>query len=472
MVHQRAPDAGDAGIVARLSGLVQACPELQQASRIVVAFSGGVDSTALLHLLHEACTGGALRAPLHVLHVNHKMQLAADQWEAHCGRICAALGLEFECARVPVAAVAGQSLEETARNARHAVFASALRKGDVLALAQHQDDQVETVLFRLLRGSGAAGLGGMPHSRACGDGLLARPLLEASRGELVRFAEARRLAWIEDPSNTDQRFDRNFLRSSVLPALYERWPGLAGAVQRSARLSDEAAFLLDELARHDAAVAAGPSPAQLCIAPLLALAGSRQRNVIRYWLQAWSAQHARAAPTHQVLMRIVTEVIPAGPDAEPLLTWGEGAGAVELRRHRGLLHVMAPLPAVPGVMAWRTTDPLMLPGPLGVLELCSASGKALARERLRDLRVCFRGGGEMVKAAGRPTRPLKKILQEAGVPPWLRERIPLLYAGDEMVAVADLLVCDGWLAEAPENGCRVVWRHPDLDCGYPPHLLI
>jgi tRNA(Ile)-lysidine synthase len=468
MAPPKIPEAGSPGTRSHLTGFVEACPELQQASRIVVGFSGGVDSTVLLHLLDEV----GMKAPLHALHVNHMMQADADRWEEHCRTVCAALNVSFESIRVPVTPIAGESLEETARDARHAVFAAALRRGDVLALAQHRDDQVETVLFRLLRGSGAAGLSGMPRARPCGVGLLLRPLLEAGRTELLGFAQARGLAWIEDGSNANPRFDRNFLRASVLPQLYERWPGLATTVERSARLAGEAAHLLDELAAQDIAMATAARPEQLNIEPLLPLGAARQRNALRYWLQLVCARKSWAAPTHQVLERIVTEVILAQTDAEPLLAWGEGDAAVELRRHRGLLHVLSPLPPAPETLTWLTHRACALPGVLGALELCVAEGRGLPRDRLQQVRVSFRSGGELVKPAGRPTRPLKKILQEAGIPPWLRERVPLLYVGEELVAVADLLVCEGWLAEAPENRCRITWLHPDLDCGYPPHLLI
>ncbi len=472
MALPKPPEAGPKGSGSPLIELIQAAPELRQASRIVVGFSGGVDSTVLLHLLYQARAQGLLTAGLHALHVNHVMQPAADHWQEHCRALCATLNVAFEAVRVPVAPVAGTSLEETARDARHTAFAAALQPDDVLALAQHRDDQVETVLFRLLRGSGAAGLAGMPRSRPCGKGLLLRPLIETSRSELLSFARAGKLTWIEDGSNEDQRFDRNFLRGSVLPLLYGRWPGLATAVQRSARLSGEAAGLLDELAAIDLAVAGGLTTGTLPIDSLLPLHEARQRNALRLWLQRLCTQKSFAAPTHQVLERLVTEVLPATPDAEPLLTWGEGAAAVELRRHRNQLHVFAPLPAVPDSLAWSTGHALALPEPLGTLELCASDGKGLPRDRLGELRVCFRSGGELVKPAGRPTRPLKKILQEAGIPPWLRELVPLLYVGDELVAVADLLICEGWQSEAPENVCRVAWRHPDLDCGYPPHLLI
>lgn len=469
MARRKAPEAGGA---ARLSGFTEACPEFQQACGIVVAFSGGLDSTVLLHLLHEAHALGVIAAPLRAVHVNHALQSDADRWEAHCRAVCARLGVEFLGVRSPVVQVPGASLEESARDTRHAIFAQTLNDGEVLALAQHRDDQVETVLFRLLRGSGAAGLAGMPRCRPCGSGTLVRPLLDVTRAELLDYARTHALTWVDDGSNADPRFDRNFLRNAVLPLLYERWPGLGSAVTRSAALSAEAAALCDELASFDLRSVIGPNPQQLELAPLQQLSTARQHNVLRHWLQTVCAELAVAAPTYEVLTRSFSEVIAARPDAEPVLTWGEGNTAAELRRYRGFLHVSKPLPPSPGPLSWSTTEACVLPAPLGELSVQPCAGRGIPRERIPALRVSFRNGGELVKAAWRPTRPLKKILQDAGVPPWLRERIPLLYAGDELVAVADLLICDGWLDEKAESRCRIVWTHPDLDCGYPPHLLI
>ncbi|MDY6981815.1 MAG: tRNA lysidine(34) synthetase TilS [Pseudomonadota bacterium] len=469
MARRKAPEAGGA---ARLGGFIAACSEFQQARGIVVAFSGGLDSTVLLHLLHAAHALGAIAAPLRAVHVNHALQSDADRWEAHCRAVCEQLHVEFRGVRSPVVQVPGTSLEESARDTRHSVFTETLSEGEVLALAQHRDDQVETVLFRLLRGSGAAGLAGMPRSRPCGAGMLVRPLLEVTRAELLEYARAHALTWVDDGSNADRRFDRNFLRNAVLPLLYERWPGLGSAVTRSAALSAEAAALCDELAVNDLRSVVGSNPRQLELAPLQQLSAARQRNVLRHWLQTACAQLTVAMPTYEVLTRSFSEVIAARPDAEPVLTWGEGDAAAELRRYRGFLHVLKPLPALPGTLSWSTDAPCMLSAPFGELSVEPCSGRGIPRERIPALRVCFRSGGELVKAAGRPTRPLKKILQDAGVPPWLRERIPLLYAGDDLVAVADLLICDGWLSETAESRCRIVWMHPDLDCGYPPHLLI
>jgi tRNA(Ile)-lysidine synthase len=453
------------------AGLLRACPEFASARRVIVGFSGGLDSTVLLHLLEQAYATGLLRGSLLALHVNHALQPAADSWQEHCRDLSARFGIAFEAVRAPVTLTPGASPEDCARDARYGVFVERLQHGDVLALAHHRDDQAETVLFRLLRGSGAGGLAGMPRMRACGAGVLLRPLLDYDRAALLAHAQSFRLNWIDDASNLDRRYDRNCLRHDVLPLLRQRWPGLNTALARSAQLSGEAAALLDTLARIDLVAAAGPRGEQLRCDVLSTFDAARQRNLLRYWLETLHASHGFALPNHHVLHAVVAEVLPAAVDAEPLVAWGEGAARVELRRHRGLLHVCAPLPEMAMQLCWHTGEPLQLPAPLGWLTLEPAAS-GLPRARLGDLRIAFRQGGEQVTVAGRQSRPLKKILQDAGVPPWLRDRIPMLYAGDELVAVADLLVCEGWLTRDAQDACRIVWAHPDLDCGYQPHLLI
>jgi tRNA(Ile)-lysidine synthase len=465
MVPPARPDADPAPGL-QPGDLTAACPELLRASRLWVAFSGGLDSTVLLHLIGALHTNGTLPMPLHVLHINHGLQTAADAWQSHCRQVCANLGLPFHCRRVQVELSVGDSPEEAARKARHTAFAQTLVAGDMLVLAQHRDDQVETVLFRLLRGSGVGGLAGMPVSRACGAGLLLRPLLGQRRGDLLAFAQSQGLYWIEDGSNQDPRYDRNFLRGTVLPLLQQRWPGLSGSVLRSARLCGEAAGLLDELAALDLQRCAAFVRNRLRVAPLLELAAARQRNLLRYWLHLLQAELRYPAPTHQLLQKIVTELLPAAVDAEPLLGWGSDDDRVELHRFQDQLYALRPLPVLPRSLRWQTARQLSLPAPLGTLALEPCAGPGLPLDLLAEVDVRFRTGGEQVKAAGRPTRALKKILQDAQVPPWLRERVPLLYVKDSLVAVGDLLVCEGWQTQSPQNTGRVVWQRSDLDCGY------
>ena len=159
-------------------------------------------------------------------------------------------------------------------------------------------------------------------------------------------------------------------------------------------------------------------------------------------------------------------LLPAAPDAGPLLGWGSQAQSSELRRYRDMLYVVRPLPEISRALQWQTDKPLQLPAPLGQLSLqpCAAPGLPLAL--VGNLEVRFRSGGEQVKAAGRPTRLLKKVLQDSGVPPWLRDKIPLLYVENKLVAVADLLITDAWQQNYGDDCCRIVWQRSDLDCGY------
>lgn len=429
-----------------------------------VALSGGLDSSVLLHLLHALRSLRLLQGTLHALHVNHNLQADAGIWEQHCRQSCARLDIPIRCITVEVVAD-GASPEEAARKARHAEFANLLQPGEVLVLAHHRDDQVETVLFRLLRGSGTAGLAGMPQSRACGKGLLLRPLLDMPRSSLRAHAETAGLEWIEDPSNRDTRYERNFLRNSILPALQERWPGLAGAVTRSAALCAESAVLQTELATLDLQVAGSADATRLPCTHLRRLSAPRLRNLLYHWLQALHANHGFAAPTHQLIQQIINEVLAAAPDATPVLCWGTGAQAGEVHRHRDTLYMLRPLPPLPESIQWHTATPLPLPAGLGTLALEPSPEPGLARDLAETLEIRFRSGGETLKSAGRPTRPLKKLLQESGVPPWLRSRIPLLYSAGKLVALADLLVCEDALDKTGQNACRIVWQRPDADCG-------
>lgn len=446
--------------------VLAACPELNTASRLWVAFSGGLDSTVLLHLVSMARKQGLLTMPVQAIHIHHGLQAAADAWERHCSEVCKTLDVALTAVRVQVDCNAGRSIEEAARQARHRAFATHMQAGELLLLAHHQDDQIETVLFRLLRGSGAAGMAGMPRSRPCGEAVLLRPLLAYPRAMLVAYANHHALAWIEDASNQQQRYDRNFLRAAVIPPLREHWPGLSAAVSRSARLSGEAAQLLDELAALDLQACIGTHRNRLRIAELLKLSEIRQRNLLRFWLQGLQAVLGLAPATHQALHRGVSEVVLAAQDAEPELLWGQGAGAAQLRRYRGILYALPILPDPPAALVWDGRAALQLPAPLGKLALAGCTDAAVELREAVTFDVRFRRGGERVVSKGRPTRSLKKFLQENAVPPWLRERIPLVYIDNELVAVGDIPVNAHLLPKQGEKPCCLLWLRPDLDCGY------
>lgn len=411
--------------------------------RIVwVALSGGLDSSLLLTLAAEACR--CHPRPLHALHVHHGLQAAADDFERHCRRLCSRLGVPLFVERVAVDLAAGQGLEGAAREARYAAFARRVAPGETLWLAQHRDDQAETFLLAALRGSGVRGLAGMPSRRVWRGRAIARPLLGVSRATLEGAAARLGLSWVEDPTNADQGLDRNFLRASLLPRLEERWPHAVAALARSAELAGEAEGLLGELAELDLERLGGEAE-RLPIAQLAALSRPRQRLLVRHAC----AQRALPTPPATRLATLLAQ-LDARADGETRVVW---PGA-EARLWRGVLHLMAPPPALPADWErhWDGMAPLTTP-----LGIC-AVGLAGPPEARGGVVLRPRRGGERLRLAGRGARDLKRLLQELAVPPWERQRLLVAWQVDEAgeetpVALLDpldarwLALAEGWRAQ-------------------------
>ncbi|OWJ96781.1 tRNA lysidine(34) synthetase TilS [Pseudomonas sp. A46] len=414
-----------------------------------VAFSGGLDSTVLLHLLASLARRERL-PPLSAIHVHHGLQAAADAWPAHCQRVCSELGVPLTLLRVTVDA--GPSLERAARDARYSAFAGELGAGEVLISAQHRDDQAETLLFRLLRGAGVRGLAGMPASRLLGPGYLLRPLLGVSRTELEAYARSQGLSWVEDPSNGDTRLARNFLRHDILPALRTRWPAATSNLARCAEHMAEADELLGELAEIDLAMARTNGEFDwlglpcLDLAALAGLAPPRQRNALRHWLAPLTPLPDR---DHWVGWENLRD---AAVDARPV--WRLGTG--ELHRADGRLWWLSGdwLAPPSGVVPWLDpSSPLELPGN-GRLEFLGTPPPG-------PLTVGYRRGGEVVELPGRGRRDLKRLLNESRLPAFVRGRLPLLSASGRLLAVANLPELDSLRAAE----WRLRWTPPTNDQG-------
>jgi tRNA(Ile)-lysidine synthase len=351
----------------------------------------------------------------------------------------------------------GESLEAAAREARYGLLANELRPREILLMAHHSDDQLETVLLQLLRGSGLPGLAGMPTLAPFARGWLARPLLSRSRAELEAWARSHDLHWIEDDSNTDETLDRNYLRRRILPLVRERWPGSAAAVTRSARHAAEAQSLLDTLARADVERASyGES---LSVKTLRALPPSRRRNALRFWI----TRAGYLAPETRRLDEMAGPLLTARADANPFVAWGGGARAragARVQRNGDLLQLLGG-PVVPGAAVpdslseptsaelawfWRASPRFELPNNLGALELVADAHGPLDLDQLPEpLMIRWRAGGERLSPRrGGPRRVLKNLLQEARVPASERARLPLLFSVTpqevKLLAVADLLL--------------------------------
>ena len=424
--------------------------------RVVVGFSGGLDSTVLLNLL----AAGPLRAKLHAIHCDHGIHRDSGVWAAGCAKAANTLGVSCEVLRLEMPQGASAGLEAAARGVRYAAFAELLVAGDVLVTAHHADDQAETFLLMALRGAGPAGLAAMPAVAPLGAGQHARPLLGWTRAELKRWAEPLALAWLEDPSNLDLGRDRNRIRHRVMPELRERWPAAARSLARAAELNNEARGLLETLADLDLAAHRDPAaPQRLPIAALAGLDAPRARNALRRWLLALDLP----PPPSKALARILEEVVPSRPDAKARVAW-PGAWVA---RYAGRLHAGATLPPAPtGTWTLEPGHPLALPcGGALTLEPTRGEGLAAALVAAQPLEVRYRSGAAQLKPKGSAHhRSLKQLLVAARVAPWMRSRLPLIYLGGELAAVADLIVADGFAAAEGAPGLRVVWQgHPPLN---------
>ncbi|MBC3922419.1 tRNA lysidine(34) synthetase TilS [Pseudomonas lurida] len=414
-----------------------------------IAFSGGLDSTVLLHLLASLANTETL-PPLSAVHVHHGLQAAADAWPAHCQSICDNLGVPLSVKRVQVQP--GASLERAAREARYLAFAEVTGAGEVVLTGQHRDDQAETLLFRLLRGAGVRGLAAMPAQRPLAGGYLVRPLLDVSREALEVYAHEHQLKWIEDPSNADSRFSRNYLRHRVLPALTERWPQAVTGLARTAEHLGEAQGLLDELALLDLQAASKASAfpwlglPSLALAPLCELSDARQRNALRHWLAPltrlpdsdhWAGWHS---------MR------DAKGDAQPLWRLADG----ELHRCGQRIWWL------PSTRSEFSDATVSWPDPQNPLELPGNGQLTLTGEAPEGpLEVRYRQGGEILEVPGRGRRDLKRLLNESGLPGFVRGRLPLLYQGEQLLGVPSL----AGLWPAPSDDWQLHWMPQTCDQG-------
>ncbi len=435
----------------RLSGrLDELSDSIGRPGRLLVAYSGGVDSTVLLHLLAESAPAEDLIA----VHVDHGLHPQSGAWAEHCRDTAAALGIDFTGLVATPDLEAREGVEAAARRARYAAIETVMQAGDWVLSAHHADDQAETLLLAMMRGSGPDGLAAMPAARRLGPGWLVRPLLEVTQEDLLRCAGEAALDWNDDPANAVLDYDRNFLRHEVMPRLAERWPKAGRRLARVVERQQDAVALQRAIGQLDVNALGGP--ARLSLDVLCTLERARQRNAIRTALR----QLRLPLPSRDVLEQVLAELVPARPDATPLVAWQ----GVEVRRYRDYLYLMTALGPAPEAALRFEGPAVQLPEPLGtlVIEAGENATEGLSPELLGSrLEVRWRAGGEGIRlGVDGPTRPLRKLFQERGIVPWMRDRIPLVYASGRLVAVADQ-----WIAADARSmpGRRVVWSgHPPL----------
>ena len=427
-------------------------PALFPGAHLALGLSGGVDSVALLSILADLAPG--LRFSLRAVHVNHGISGNAASWAVFCADFCKSLGISLQIEPVDISEFRTLGLEGAARRARFAAFAGV--EADFLVLGQHRDDQAETLMLRLLRGSGPQGLASMspvktfPGMRA----KLLRPLLEASRAEIEDFARRRGLRWIEDESNADIRRRRNFLRHEVFPLIETKFPAARATIARCAEHMAEARELLYELGRGDYDRCSG-GEGTVEVGALLQLGTARAKNLLRFWCELRGALPPAAAQITEFLRQLRA----SGADARTSLA----VSGWQFLRHRGRLHLARIGEALPPEFRqdWNGENALALPALGGALTFRPEEGRglSLAKLRLAPVSVRLRQGGERLRLdSHRPRRTLKNLFRERGVPVWLREHTPLLFCGEELVSVPGVGNACEYLAVPGERGLIVSWE--------------
>lgn len=419
-------------LAAQIEASLLAC--LAATKVLWVAFSGGVDSQVLLQLLAKLPRNAT---QLKAVHIHHGLSSNADVWQQHCEQVCAALTIPLQVIKVDAHPAKGQSPEAAARQARYQAFRELITTGEVIVTAHHQDDQAETLLLQLFRGAGIKGLAAMPASSSLGAGTLIRPLLASTRAAIVCYAQQQQLQWIEDESNSNHRFERNYLRQVVMPHLQQRWPAITAVLARTASHCAQTIALIDEVSHQDLITVQGSERNILSIQRLLQLSTARLHHVLRYWLEVLLLP----LPSTQQLQKLISNVLLSSPTANPKLSWAN----VNIRRYRDSLYALQQDEAKFSKVAisWDAKAPLTLPNQLGVLHAQLQPGAGIRPDVFtQSLQIKFRQSGERCHPVGRQgSHPLKKLFQEWGVPPWQRDTIPLLYAEDQLVAVIGYCVC-------------------------------
>jgi len=424
---------------------------------LAVGYSGGLDSAVLLHAL--SMLPEAHRRGIRAIHINHHLHSQSDQWANHCIQICSALDIPIQVNNIQIEKNKGKGLESAARHARYAAFSKELHLSELLCLAHHRDDQNETVLLKLMRGAGPEGLAAMRNLRKFNPGYLWRPLLTVSRAEIRNYAETHALQWIDDPSNLDTHLDRNFLRVEIFPRLREHWPALDKSINHTIAWQQAANdFIQAEAEKAFESIRMDENTLNWPV--WLALPTALRDPVLRLWLRSLQLP----TPAHFHVQELEKQLVSAG-DREVCIRWK----GTELRRYRNRLYAMKPLTPLPEnwTSGW-TGNLLVLPSEAGSITIefnknINKKNESIVIGEKQEagfykFYVRFRQGGEMFKPAGSPhTRELRVLFQEAGIPPWQRDRIPLIYTQNDLIAIGDL-----WLSEKGQEifthaGLKLRW---------------
>lgn len=413
----------------------------------LIALSGGLDSKVLLNVCYELSKNIPLK--LRAVHINHGISVNANEWAHKCKAKCEQFAIHYEEHFVDVRETK-KNVEETARNARYAVFAKLLYENEILLTAHHQDDQAETMLLQLLRGAGPKGLSAMPMIKPFACGYHARPFLNISRQMINAYAHEKKLTWIEDESNNNIKLTRNLLRHKILPELKVHFPCAVQTITRSAKHFAEMQMLLDEYAQDEWQNYQGEETNTLLVSKLRLLTPAKQRLILRTWIMRLGFP----LPNTNKMQTIQQQMLTAAQDKNPHVQWGQTV----IRRYRDHLFLMMvekdeKRQILNKEYQWRLEETLQLPG-IGRLRATLMSNNGLD-PTIEKATVAFRRGGEIINVDQRGHRRLKQLFQEWGVKPWERDRIPLIYVKDKLIAIIGYMIDPDFLAKKDKIGYQL-----------------
>tara|TARA_B100001123_G_C15322248_1_gene1028336 strand:+ start:2205 stop:3548 length:1344 start_codon:yes stop_codon:yes gene_type:complete len=429
---------------------------LEKYNRIVIAFSGGLDSTVLLQSLISI---PELKKKILAIHVNHGISPNSHAWSKHCGQVCSSVEIEF----IPLKIDLGEDLkvsENLLRKARYKAFLSILKKGDVLCTGHHQNDQIETIIFRILRGTGIKGLSGIEKFSQIEGIDFIRPLINFPKKDLLEYANINRLNWVEDESNEDLSYSRNFIRKNILPNLENlNWPSYFNSISYLSIKAKEANEIIEEVAEMDLKDCLSESTKRLSILKVKGLSRARQINVLYRWL----SQNTKLNISSKLADQVYKSILLAKDSSNPVVSFGKPGekGSFQVRRFNNLLHhlPLTDIESLNQAEIWKCDPNTPIELPTGTLSMKVSCGKGLSTELIqKGIFIRGRAGGERCKPQGRAkSQKLKKLFQEYRVPPWVRDRIPLVYVGDQLAAVSDLWICEEFVAKKDERGIVFSW---------------
>jgi tRNA(Ile)-lysidine synthase len=419
-----------------------------------IACSGGMDSSVLLHLFYAGKS--LIKQSLEVIYVNHGLQEKSLDWGEFCKRQCQQYGLPFLQVDLKEDCPKGMSIEEWAREKRYTLIAERMMDQDILFTGHHQDDQVETFFLQALRSAGPRGLASMPSIKKFANGFHARPLLMYPRRELQRYANDNKLDWHEDNSNTDTRYDRNYLRHKILPEIEARWPAYRESISRLIKHQKEYKLLLDEIAQDDMTRALHDNTMCLKLDIVRELSIVRQKNLIFIWLAALQLN----SPGSKHLDNIISELINVNTEKSPCVNWNN----VEVRRYKNLLYSSEALVKhnVNTVYDWDIKEPITILDETLIAK--PKTGKGLSKVNTKNAKfvIRYRQGGEKIHPTHHAhSKTVKQLFQECGVLPWLRDRIPLVYINETLAVIPGFCVDKKYSAAKDESSWDIQWSGYD-----------